>query len=236
MIKIIKKSIPLIIIVLSLCLVGCNKQKKEYNENRYDLLQTPELVKEYNYQEMKEILDQANQYFKTCKSYSYEQTITGESEEQYFISGVTKINISDDNKPTASVELTGSANYECYIVDNKIYLNYNGYKTMYEIETSENIADFANFLQSSLIGSFSSFDFNNVSESDIEYCGEDKYAITIVKFNYNENNKIMIVIFENKIMKTIYNNNDEGINYTINYNYENVTIQLPNDLDSYKAQ
>lgn len=235
MTKILKNVIPTIIIILSLCIIGCTKQKKEYNENRYDLLQTPKIIEEYNYQEINEILDQANQYFKTCKSYSYEQTIIGESEEQYSFSGVTKINISD-NKPMASVELSGSSNYDCYIVDNKIYLNYNGYKIMYENEISDDIADFANYLQSSLIGPFSSFDFNNVSESDIQYCGKDEYAAIVVKFNYEKNIEVMIVIYENRIMKTIYNNNDEGYNYIINYNYENVTIELPNDLDSYKAQ
>lgn len=234
MIKMIKNTIPVIIIVLSLCLIGCGGQKQNYNESRYDLLQTPELIEEYNYQEMKEILEQANQYFQTCKSYSYEQTIVGESEEQYSFSGVTKINISDDNKPMASVELTGSANYGCYIVDNKIYLNYNGDKIVYE--TKENITDFVDSLQSTLIGSFASFDFNNVSENDIQYCGKDSFSTIIVKFNYQENTEIMIVIYENKIMKTIYNNDDEGINYIINYNYENVTIELPNDLDSYKVQ
>lgn len=233
MIKISKNIIPLIIIILSICLIGCNSKKENYDGNRYDISQTHKLLKEYNYQEIKEIFEQANQYFKTCKSYSYEQTINGESEESYYLSGLTKINISD-NVIMGSIELTGSANYACYIVNNKVYLNYNGDKIMYE--TTDETLDFINSLQSSSIGSFASFDFNNISEDDIQYCGEDEYKATIVKFNYSENNEIMIVIYENKIMKTIYNNYDDGINYIINYNYDNVTIELPNDLDSYKVQ
>lgn len=232
MVKMFKNIIPLFIILLTICLIGCNS-KANYDETRYDLSQTIKLDKEYNFQEIKEKVDQATKYFQTCKSYSYNQTITGESEQQYVLSGLTKINISD-NLPMASVELSGTSNYACYIVNNNIYLNYNGYKIMYE--TTENITDFVDSIQSSLIGSFISFDFNNVSESDIQYSGEDKYKATIVKFNYNENNEVMIVIYENKIMKTIYNNYDEGINYIINYNYENVTIELPNDLDSYEVQ
>lgn len=232
MVKMFKNIIPLFIILLTICLIGCNS-KANYDETRYDLSQTIKLDKEYNFQEIKEKVDQATKYFQTCKSYSYNQTITGESEQQYVLSGLTKINISD-NLPMASVELSGTSNYACYIVNNNIYLNYNGYKIMYE--TTENITDFVDSIQSSLIGSFISFDFNNVSESDIQYSGEDKYKATIVKFNYNENDEVMIVIYENKIMKTIYNNYDEGINYIINYNYENVTIELPNDLDSYEVQ
>lgn len=230
--RILKQTLLIMVLVFSIYLIGCNKTEQgKYNGSIYDLNIKPELNVEITYSEAKEALDVANSYFKNAKSYSYTQEVTGEYDSQYSYTGTTKIDVSKD-VPMASLELVGTTNYAFYIVGNKAYLNYNGEKIAYE--TDKTILELIESMQSST-GTFTSFDFSNISENDIEYMGKDKNQVTVIKFNDGYESSTMIVIYENKIMKVMYSN-DDAVYYTINYDYNAITVELPQDLDTYKHQ
>jgi len=233
--KLYKSSLLIVIIAVCLFLVGCGGEnppaKKEYNEANYTFTSIPTFEKELTIEEVKTALSSAVAYFATAKSYSYTQTMTGEYDSQYNYQGVTKIDVSGST-PKASIELTGTTEYAFYVAEGKAYLNYNGYKICYAVET--NLSDLIEKTQGS-IGAFVSFDEKNITADNLEFAGEDKDGATVVKYNVSDEASVIIVIHENKIMKVLYAN-DDSIEYVSKYDYNPVTVTLPSDLDSYVEQ
>ena len=223
----------ILFLLLSLVLVGCGEGPgpnpvKEYKEENYTLSYVAEFEKELALDEVKTALNSAKAQFATAKSYSYSQELKGEYESQYSYQGVTKIDVSGST-PKASIELTGTTSYAFYISDNKAYLNYNGYKTAYEI--SANLSDLVEKTQESL-GAFASFDANAITAETLIFAGVDKDDATVIKYQVNEGATVIIVIHSEKIMKVLYSN-DDSMEYIAKYDYSPVTITLPSDLDSY---
>lgn len=232
----IKNNILLVFIaLLCVCIIGCgngeNQDNKKYDESLYTLNMVPEFESTLTFDEAKNAIEKAVSYFATIKSYSFTQVMSGEYDSQYNYQGTTKIDVSGQ-QPLASVELTGTSEYAFYIVNNKAYLNYNGYKIAKEI--SSDLSDLASNIESEL-GSFSSFDMSSLDTASLEYAGIDKNDVTVIKLNISTEERVLIVISNNKLMKVIYNN-DDAINYVANYDYNPVTITLPSDLDSYELQ
>ena len=223
--------IIIFVLALSVLLVGCGEitpSKKDYNEANYTMDATFTFEKELTLDEAKQALAQAAAYFKEAKSYSYTQTLTGEYDSQYNYQGTTKIDVTGAT-PKASIELTGTTEYAFYIADNKAYFNYNGYKTYYEI--SSDLSDLVEKTQQSL-GAFVSFDEASLTQESLLLCGTDDSETTVIKFKFDEETTVMVVINEQKIMKVLYVN-DDAIEYVSKYDYNPVTVTLPSDLDSY---
>ena len=231
----IVKNNLLFILMLILCMfiVGCETpaDKKEYKEANYTLYGEPSFEKQITLDEVKQALKEATNYLATVKSYSYDQTLYGVSESEYTLQGTTKIDVTGES-PKASIELTGSGEFAFYITDGKAYLNYDGYKTYYEVET-----DLSNVIEAteSSIGAFSAFDEENITTDNLVFAGEDKDGATVVKYNISTSAFAVIVIFEGKIMKVMHLS-DEGVEYIAKYNYSQVTIEFPSDLNEYVAK
>lgn len=232
--KTILKNKALFIFLLILCLfmVGCNTgggYQKKYDEANYTLYGEPTFEKTLTLEEAKQALNSATNYFATAKSYSYSQTIYGSYDSEYNYEGVTKIDVSGDS-PKASIELTGDEEFAFYVADNKAYLNYNGYKTSYELE--EDLSDIIKQTEAS-IGAFSSFDSESITDENLVFAGVDKDDTTVIKFDLAEGAFAVVVINDGKIMKVMYCGSD-GIEYTAKYDYTAVTVELPSDLSSYE--
>lgn len=220
-------------LLLSLILVGCGggttpEPEKVYNEANYTLTMTPTFEKELTVDEVKAALTAAKAQFAAAKSYSYSQEMRGEYNSPATYQGVTKIDVSG-SAPQASIELTGTTAYAFYIANGKAYLNYNGYKTAYEV--SANLSDLVEKTQESL-GAFVSFDANAITADSLVFAGVDKDEATVVKYQVSEGASVIIVIHKEKIMKVLYSN-DDSMEYIAKYDYNPVTITLPSDLDSY---
>ena len=230
------KIVLLLIIVLSLVLVGCKGgegpgEKDNFNEANYELTTTPTFEKTLTSSEAKAELAKAVASLATTKSYSYTQKLTGEWDSQYTYEGVTKIDVSGAS-PMASIELTGTTNYAFYIANNKGYLNLNGDKSSFALES-----DLSNLIDATqeALGAYTQFDPELITDESIEFAGVDKDNATVIKFNLNEETRVMIVIHNEKIMKVLYSN-DDAIEYVAKYDYNAVTVELPSDLDSYNAE
>lgn len=227
----------LLVFILSLCLLllGCGGPgpdvKKEYKEENYTLSYVAAFEKELTLDEAKSSLAKARAYFATAKSYSYTQTMTGEYDSQYNYQGVTKIDVTGAT-PLASIELTGTTEYGFYVANNKAYLNYNGYKTSYDVKTD--LSDLVEATQESL-GAFVSFDENSLTQENLVFAGVDKDDVTVIKYNVSSDATVIIVIHEEKIMKVLYSNTS-SVEYISKYDYNAVTVTLPSDLDSYIAK
>lgn len=221
----------LLFLLLSLILVGCGggpDPVKEYKEENYTLSYVAAFEKELTLDEVKTTLKTAKAQFVSTKSYSYTQELKGEYESQYSYQGVTKIDVTGAT-PKASIELSGTTSYAFYVSDNKAYLNYNGYKTAYEISTD--LSDLVEKTQESL-GAFVSFDADAITAESLVFAGVDKDDATVIKYQVNDGATVIIVIHAEKIMKVLYSN-DNSVEYIAKYDYNPVTITLPSDLDSY---
>ena len=157
--------------------------------------------------------------------------MTGEYDSQYNYQGVTKIDVTGAT-PLASIELTGTTEYGFYVANNKAYLNYNGYKTSYDVKTD--LSDLVEATQESL-GAFVSFDENSLTQENLVFAGVDKDDVTVIKYNVSSDATVIIVIHEEKIMKVLYSNTS-SVEYISKYDYNAVTVTLPSDLDSYIAK
>ena len=222
-----------LLLLLSLVLVGCGDGPgpdpvKEYKEENYTLSYVAAFEKELTVDEAKAALTAAKAQFATAKSYSYSQELKGEYDSQYSYQGITKIDVTGAS-PKASIELAGTTAYAFYISDNKAYLNYNGYKTAYEVKAD--LSDLVEKAQESL-GAFVSFDANAISAQSLVFAGVDKDDATVIKYQIDEGSSVIIVIHSEKIMKVLYSN-DDSMEYIAKYDYNPVTITLPADLDSY---
>lgn len=219
-------------LLLGLVLVGCGGPEpepvKEYKEENYTLSYVAAFETELTLDEVKAALKTAKSQFAAAKSYSYTQELKGEYDSQANYQGVTKIDVSGST-PQASIELTGTTAYAFYIANNKAYLNYNGYKTAYEV--SADLSDLVDKTQESL-GAFVSFDADAITAENLEFAGIDADGATVIKYNVSEGATVIIVIHTEKIMKVLYVNND-SMEYIAKYDYNPVTITLPSDLDSY---
>lgn len=223
----------IIMIVLTIFIVGCNSGEKKgsYNSENYYFFQTYEFKKELTIDEAKTALDVATKYFSEAKSYSYNQKIVGYFDEEYIFEGITKIDVTGET-PKASLELVGSSENSFYIANNKAYFNYDGYKTVRDIE-----ADFSNVSEvvQSVVGVHVSFTSENITSENLEYAGVDNHDATVIKFIAENQSTIIIVIHDNKIMKVMMTT-EEGKEFVADYNYEPVTVTLPADLDSYVSE
>ncbi len=219
-------------LLLSLVLVGCGgpgpDPVKEYTEETSTWSYVADFEKELTLDEVKAALTTAKAQFATTKSYSYTQELKGEYNSQYSYQGVTKIDVTGSS-PKASIELTGTTTYAFYVADNKAYLNYNGYKTAYEV--SSDLSDLVDKTQESL-GAFVSFDASVITAESLVFAGVDKDDATVIKYQVSEGATVIIVIHTEKIMKVLYSN-DDSMEYIAKYDYSPVTITLPADLDSY---
>ncbi len=223
-----------IMILFVLFIVGCEDNKNDkgnYKSENYTFFSVYEFEKKLTLEEVKNAVETASNYFSEAKSYSYTQKIVGFYSTEYTYEGVTKIDATGTT-PMASVELLGPTEYAFYIANNKAYMNYNGYKTVTDVNAD--LSDILEKTQSSL-GAHVSFDAENITSENLEYAGIDKNGVTVIKFVTVENATTFIVIHDNKIMKVMLNN-ESGIEYVADYEYKSVTIELPNDLDSYVSQ
>lgn len=236
MIKSFKNKFVLILMLLfTIFVVGCGgttpggQTKKEFKEENYTMGATYVFEKNLTVEEVKAAIDTANAYFAEAKSYSYTTTMKGNYDSEYNYSGITKIDVTGET-PKASVELNGTSTYGFYIADNKVYTNYDGFKTCYEIET--NINDFVNSIQEE-IGGFKSFSSADITAENLQFAGIDKDDATVIQYTISDGTNAVIVIHNNKIMKVLYKNIDSQ-ECVMTYDYNAVTIELPSDLDSYE--
>lgn len=224
----------ILFLFMSLVLIGCGvptpgpDPDKVYKEENYTLSYVANFEKELTLEEVKTALKSAKAQFAATKSYSYTQEMKGEYESQYTYQGVTKIDVSGA-APQASIELSGTTTYAFYVANNKAYLNYNGYKTSFEV--SSDLSDLVDKTQESL-GAFVSFDADTITAEKLIFAGEDKDGATVIKYQVNDRATAIIVIHSEKIMKVLYSN-DDSMEYIAKYDYNPVTITLPSDLDSY---
>ena len=230
------KVLIVLIFILSLFVVGCGEKQpggsqSNYNEANYTLYGQPTLEKNLTLEELKAALDEASNYLATVKSYSYTQTITGTYDTTYNYQGVTKIDATGET-PMASIELTGTNTFACYIANNKAYYNYDGYKFVTELGT-----DSSNIIEetSATVGAFTQFDSSSITSDNLIYAGVDKDQTTIIKYNIEDGAFVIIVISEAKIMKVMYSG-VEGEEYIANYDYNKVTVALPSDLSDYETE
>lgn len=237
--KIINKFFIVCAIILCLCLVGCGgsgsgtggQNKGEYDEKRYTFISQHTYTTTFNASDAKEALAKANANLAKEKSFSYTISMFGENDEQHEYEGITKIDLTGAS-PLASIELLGDLEFAFYIANNKAYLNQDGSKIAFDVEGD--LSNLINKVQGA-IGSFTQFDENMINDSSFVSGGVDEYNVTVIKFNYEEAKEVTVVIYQDKIMKVLYTNEDL-IEYTANYNYEPVTVELPSDLDEYVTE
>lgn len=230
------KLIFVLVLMLSLFLIGCGEgepggKKNDFNEANYTLQTLPTLEKQITLEEAKTALTQASNYLSEIKSYSYTQTLYGIYDSEYNYEGITKIDVTGAS-PMASVELTGTNDFALYVANNKAYLNYDGHKISYEVDSD--LSNIIEAVQPSM-GDFTTFNPADITEENLEVAGVDKDEATVIKYQTEDETVITIVIHDNKIMKVMYVNFD-GVEYVAKYDYTAVTVTLPSDLDEYEQQ
>lgn len=222
----------LLILLMVFIFTGCKPTKKDdpkYDDSLYFLDKQYNYTETYSLEQVVNSLKAAEDYLKETKSYSYTQDINGVSEEEYNYSGVTKIDATGDTLK-ASIELSGNKQFAFYLNDNKAYYNY-GEDKFYQ-EVSSDALDLVNSVQS-VIGSFNLIDSSSLTQDNIVNAGVEEAKAVVLELKFENDNYATIIIFNNKLMKVIYQNNNL-MTLTMKYDYNKVDVAFPNDLNTYQ--
>lgn len=224
------------LVTFSLFIVGCddnpdNGKKGEYNESDYTLSSSYSYESVMSYDEAQELLNKALSNLRNKTHYSYNQELKGLYDGDYEVSysGITKFNMLDVVE--ASMELVGDLDFAMYIKDGKVYINYNNEKTCQIMRN--NVDELLSSTTSSL-GSLPSL--FTMKEENLNAAGVNNKGVSILEYiSEDENGAVTVIIYEEQIMKVLYKNDDD-MTYVATYNYDNVTISFPDDLDSYTVK
>lgn len=224
------------LLTFSLLIVGCGdntdvNKKGEYNESDYTFDSTYSYETVMTFDEAQELLNKALTNLQNKKNYSYSEDLKGLFDGEYEVSysGIARINMVDSVE--ASMELTGNLNFAMYIKDGNVYINFNDQKTCQKM--NNNIEELLSSTTSSL-GSLPSL--FTMKEENLNGAGVNDKGVSIIEYvSEDENGEVTIIIYEEQIMKVLYKN-DNDMTYVANYNYDNVTVSFPDDLDSYTVK
>lgn len=221
--------------LISLLFIGCDnnpdEEKGEYIASDYTLSSSYSYESVMAYDEAQELLTKALTNLKNKKNYSYTQELNGlfDGEDEVSYSGITKINVGETIE--ASMELTGNLEFAMYIKDGNVYINYN------EKKTCQKMNDNADALLSNATASLGSLpSLFTMKEDNLNEAGVNNKKVSIINYiSEDENGSVTIIIFEEQIMKVLYQNDDD-MTYVASYNYDTTTVIFPDDLDSYTTK